>query len=72
MAARSIWNGTITFGAVAIPCEALLGDREPVAELKEVRAEDGSRIAHRRIGASSGEEVPFAEIEKGFDTAARP
>lgn len=70
MAARSIWNGTITFGAVAIPVKLFSATESRSLSFKEVRAEDGSRIAHKRIGVTSGEEIPFAEIEKGFDTGS--
>lgn len=70
MAARSIWNGTVTFGAVAIPVKLFSATESRSLSFKEVRAEDGARIAHKRIGATSGDEVPFAEIEKGFDTGS--
>jgi DNA end-binding protein Ku len=70
MAARSIWNGTVTFGAVAIPVKLFSATESRTLAFKEVRAADGARISHKRIGATSGEEVPFAEIEKGFDTGS--
>lgn len=68
MAARSIWNGTVAFGAVAIPVKLFSATESRTLSFKEVRASDGARVSHQRIGASSGEEVPYAEIEKGFDT----
>jgi len=70
MAARSIWNGTVTFGAVAIPVKLFSATETRSLSFKEVRAEDGARVSHKRLGSTSGEEVPFAEIEKGFDTGS--
>ncbi|MGX6446887.1 non-homologous end joining protein Ku [Patulibacter sp. S7RM1-6] len=67
-AARSLWNGTITFGAVAIPVKLFSATSPHALRFKEVRASDGSRVEHKRIGADSGEEIPYGEIEKAYDT----
>lgn len=68
MAARSLWNGTITFGSVAIPVKLFTATTPHTIRFREVRASDGSPIEHRRIGAESGEVIPYAEIEKAYDT----
>lgn len=68
MAARSLWNGTITFGSVAIPVKLFTATTPHAIRFREVRASDGSPIEHRRIGAESGEVIPYAEIEKAYDT----
>lgn len=68
MAARSLWNGTITFGSVAIPVKLFTATSPHTLKFREVRKSDGSPIEHRRIGAESGEVVPYAEIEKAYDT----
>ena len=62
MAARSIWNGTITFGTVAIPIKLFSATESKTLSFKEVRESDCSRISHKRIGAESGDEVEFNEI----------
>lgn len=67
-AARSLWNGTITFGAVAIPVKLFSATSPHTLRFKEVRVSDGSRIEHKRIGADSGKEIPYGEIEKAYDT----
>jgi DNA end-binding protein Ku len=67
-AARSLWNGTLTFGAVAIPIKLFAATSPHTLRFKEVRASDGSRVEHKRLGADSGEEIPFKEIEKAYDT----
>lgn len=66
-AARSLWNGTITFGSVAIPVKLFSATSPHTLRFKEVRASDGSRVEHKRIGAESGDEIPFGEIEKAYD-----
>lgn len=68
MAARSLWNGTITFGSVAIPVKLFTATSPHTLKFREVRASDGSPIEHRRIGAESGEVIAYAEIEKAYDT----
>lgn len=68
MAARSIWNGTLTFGTVAIPVKLFTATERKTISFREVRESDGARISHQRVGADSGEEVPYKEIEKAYDT----
>lgn len=68
MAARSLWNGTITFGSVAIPVKLFTATSPHAIKFREVRASDGVPLEHRRIGAESGDVVPYAEIEKAYDT----
>ena len=68
MVARSIWNGTLTFGTVAIPVKLFSATESRGLAFREVRASDGARIQHKRIGVESGEEVAFKELEKAYDT----
>ncbi len=68
MAARSIWNGTLTFGTVAIPVKIFSATENRSISFREVRESDGSPISHLRIGAESGEEIAYSEIEKAYDT----
>ncbi|MEV4419669.1 Ku protein [Patulibacter sp. NPDC049589] len=66
-AARSLWNGTITFGSVAIPVKLFSATSPHTLRFREVRASDGATIEHRRIGAESGDEIAYADIEKAYD-----
>lgn len=68
MAARSIWNGTLTFGTIAIPIKLFSATDSKTISFKEVRESDGARISHKRIGAESGDEVEFKELDKAYDT----
>jgi DNA end-binding protein Ku len=36
---------------------------------RELRASDGSRVRHKRVAESDGEEVPYDEIVKGYEIA---
>jgi DNA end-binding protein Ku len=36
---------------------------------RELRASDGSRVRHKRVAESDGEEVPYEEIVKGYEIA---
>jgi DNA end-binding protein Ku len=66
-AARSLWNGSITFGSVVIPVKLFSASTSHTLRFREVRAEDGATIEHKRIGAESGDEIAYADIEKAYD-----
>lgn len=66
-AARSLWNGTITFGSVAIPVKLFSATTSHALRFREVREKDGAPIEHRRIGEESGDEIEYADIEKAYD-----
>ena len=54
MAARSIWNGTITFGMVNVPIKLYTATES----FHLVHARDGARIENRRICSKEDKEVP--------------
>jgi DNA end-binding protein Ku len=64
---RSIWNGTIAFGAVAVPVKLYSAVQSKTVHFHEVHLEDGSRIEHRRFCSKEDEEVPREEIVRGFE-----
>lgn len=67
--ARSIWNGTITIGTIAVPIKVHSAIEDRTVHFHEVHAKDGARIEHKRICAAEGVEVPYSEIVKGFEVA---
>jgi DNA end-binding protein Ku len=67
VAARSIWNGTIAFGEVALPVKLFSAVQKGRIQFREVRLSDGSRITHRRFGSESGHEVPPERIRKAYE-----
>jgi DNA end-binding protein Ku len=64
---RSIWKGTVSFGLVTIPVRLYSATEERDIAFHQVRRSDGSRIKYKRVAAADGEEVPYAEIAKGFE-----
>jgi DNA end-binding protein Ku len=64
---RSIWNGTITFGLVAVPIKVYSATESKTVHFREVHAKDGSPIEHRRICPKDGEEVDYKDIVKGYE-----
>jgi DNA end-binding protein Ku len=64
---RSLWNGTIAFGLVRVPVKLYSATESKRIAFRERHALDGAAIEHRRMCVKEGEEVPYAEIVKGFE-----
>jgi DNA end-binding protein Ku len=67
MAARSLWNGTITFGAVSVPVKLHTAVDAGGVHFGEVHLKDGARIEHRRFCSKEDREVPKEEIVRGYE-----
>ena len=65
--ARSLWNGTIVFGAVAVPVKLHTAIDSGGVHFHEVHLEDGSRIEHRRFCSKEDREVPRDEVVRGYE-----
>jgi DNA end-binding protein Ku len=66
---RSLWNGTIAFGLVAVPIKVYTATESHTIHFREVHAKDGSRIEHRRICPKDGKQVDHKEIVKGYEVS---
>ncbi|OPC76743.1 Ku protein [Embleya scabrispora] len=67
---RATWKGAISFGLVNIPVElypATVSESRSAAH--QVHEKDGGRIRYRRICELDGEEVPYAEIAKAYESS---
>jgi DNA end-binding protein Ku len=64
---RSIWNGTIAFGAVAVPIKLYSAVEPKTVRFHEVHLKDGARIEHRTFCTKEDREVPRDEVVKGFE-----
>jgi DNA end-binding protein Ku len=51
---RSIWNGTITFGTVAVPIKMRSATEDTGVHFHQVDARDGARIEHKRFCPKDG------------------
>jgi DNA end-binding protein Ku len=69
MAARSIWNGTITFGMVNVPIKLYTATESKTVHFHLVHARDGCRIENRRICSKEDKEVPYKEVVKGYEVS---
>ena len=69
--ARSIWNGTIVFGLVAVPIKVYSATRSQTVHFREVHAKDGGKIEHRRICPKHRGlyEVDHDDIVKGYEVS---
>jgi DNA end-binding protein Ku len=66
---RSIWKGAISFGLVTIPVKLYSATEQKDVSFHQVHREDGGRIKYRRVCTIDGEEVPYADIAKGYELA---
>jgi len=71
MPPRSIWNGTIAFGLVAVPVKVHSATESHTVHFREVHAKDAGRIEHRRICPKDGKAVDKDEIVMGYQVSAR-
>jgi DNA end-binding protein Ku len=65
--ARSIWNGTITFGLIAVPIKVHSATESHTIHFHQVHDKDGARIKQKRICTKEGKEVPYAEVAMGYE-----
>jgi DNA end-binding protein Ku len=65
---RSLWKGAISFGLVNVPVE-LHSARKRSAELDMTMLDkrDLAPVGYKRVNKSSGKEVPWDEVVKGYE-----
>ena len=63
---RSIWNGTITFGLIAVPIKVHSATEDNGVHFHQVHAKDGAQIKQKRVCSKEGKEVPYKEVAKGY------
>ena len=64
---RSMWKGAISFGLVNIPVRLYTATEQRDVTFRQVHRTDGGRIKFRRVCSVDGEEVPFADVAKGYE-----
>lgn len=67
---RSIWNGTITFGLIAVPIKVHSATEDKSIHFHQVHARDGARIKQKRICSKEHKEVPYKQVAKGYEVRA--
>ena len=64
---RSLWNGTITFGVIAVPVKLYTATESKTVRFREVHLADEGKIEHRRFCSKEEKEVPYDEVVKGHE-----
>lgn len=65
---RAIWKGAVSFGLVSVPVKLYAATESHDVSFRQVHAKDGGRIKYQRVCSVDGEEVPYSEIAKGYET----
>jgi DNA end-binding protein Ku len=65
--ARSIWNGTITFGLIAVPIKVHSATESHTIHFHQVHESDGARIMQKRICSKEGKEVAYEDVAMGYE-----
>src|ERR671931_2119912 len=65
--ARSIWTGAISFGLVTVPVKLYSAVNRKTVRFHQLNGKTGVRIAQKRVDPTTGDEVPYEEIVKGFE-----
>jgi DNA end-binding protein Ku len=65
--ARSIWTGAISFGLVTVPVKLYSAVNRKTVRFHQLSGKSGVRIAQKRVDPSTGDEVAYDEIVKGFE-----
>lgn len=63
----AIWTGAISFGLVTVPVKLTPATRSRDVSFNQLEAGTGARIRYRRVSEQTGEEVPPAQIVKGYE-----
>src|ERR671916_2099375 len=64
---RSIWSGAISFGLVNVPVKLYSAVSRKTVRFHQLNADTGVRIQQKRIDPSTGEEVSYDQIVKGYE-----
>ena len=65
--ARSIWTGAISFGLVTVPVKLYSAVNRKTVRFHQLNGKTGVRIAQRRVDPSTGDEVAYEDIVKGYE-----
>ena len=64
---RSIWSGAISFGLVNVPVKLYSAVSPKTVRFHQLDSKTGSRIAQKRVNPTTGEEVPYEDLVKGYE-----
>jgi DNA end-binding protein Ku len=64
---RAIWSGAISFGLVNVPVKLYSATSPKTVRFHQLSGKTGARIKQKRVDPSTGEEVAFEDIVKGYE-----
>jgi DNA end-binding protein Ku len=64
---RAIWSGAISFGLVNVPVKLYSSVSRKSVRFHQLHEETGVRISQKRVDSSTGEEVAYENIVKGYE-----
>ncbi len=65
--ARSIWSGAISFGLVTVPVKMYSAVSKKSVRFHQLNKETGVRIQQKRVDPTTGDEVRYEDIVKGYE-----
>jgi DNA end-binding protein Ku len=65
--ARAIWSGAISFGLVNVPVKLYSATSPKTVRFHQLSSKTGARIRQKRVDPTTGDEVPYEEIVKGYE-----
>ncbi|MDX6718660.1 MAG: end-binding protein Ku [Solirubrobacteraceae bacterium] len=64
---RSIWTGAISFGLVTVPVKLYSAVSRKTVRFHQLNGKTGVRIQQKRVDPSTGDEVAYEDIVKGYE-----
>lgn len=64
---RSIWSGAISFGLVNVPVKLYSAVSKKTVRFHQLHGDTGVRIQQKRVDPSTGDEVSYEDIVKGYE-----
>jgi len=62
-----MWTGAISFGLVTVPVKMYSAVSKKTVRFHQLNGKTGVRIQQKRVDPSTGDEVPYEDIVKGFE-----
>jgi DNA end-binding protein Ku len=63
---RPLWTGSLSFGLISIPVVMYSAAKERALDFSMLRKSDLCPISFKRVCTTTGEEVPYEDIVKGY------
>ena len=64
---RSMWSGAISFGLVNVPVKLYSAVNRKTVRFHQLNGKTGHRIAQKRVDPTTGEEIAYEDIVKGYE-----